>query len=300
MQKIDRLGWAAGICFTAYGVRIGIRVNKPDILKRLAESFPPGWKLASRPVVDRLYSLVVGGEATRPNVRLFHLLYAGPARLARTMVLDDLLETLEGDLQLYTAEAARRRLFVHAGVVGWGERAIVIPGLSRSGKTTLVAALLRAGASYYSDEYAVFDSRGRVHPYPKALSIRGEPDQRPQKCAPQALGGRAGTRPLPVGLVVAARYRPGARWRPQVLSPGRAVMALLRQTVSIRRQPELALTILQQVAAQARTLSGVRGEAEDVVAALLGTARANPHLFENNGIERMQNKRETSHVATSA
>jgi hypothetical protein len=35
--------------------------------------------------------------------------------------------------------------------------------LSYSGKTTLVSELIRAGATYYSDEYAVIDERGRVH-----------------------------------------------------------------------------------------------------------------------------------------
>jgi hypothetical protein len=30
-----------------------------------------------------------------------------------------------------------------------------------------VAELVRAGATYYSDEFAVLDSRGRVHPFPR-------------------------------------------------------------------------------------------------------------------------------------
>ena len=29
MQKIDRLGWAAGTAFTVYGTRIGVRVTNP-------------------------------------------------------------------------------------------------------------------------------------------------------------------------------------------------------------------------------------------------------------------------------
>ena len=35
-----------------------------------------------------------------------------------------------------------------------------------------MAELLRAGAVYYSDEYAVVDPWGRVHPFAKPLSIR--------------------------------------------------------------------------------------------------------------------------------
>jgi hypothetical protein len=37
MQKIDRLGWAAGLSFTAYGVRIGIRVTKAAVLQQIGD-----------------------------------------------------------------------------------------------------------------------------------------------------------------------------------------------------------------------------------------------------------------------
>ena len=37
MEKIDRLGWAAGISFVSYGLRIGIRVSSPEVLNRLPE-----------------------------------------------------------------------------------------------------------------------------------------------------------------------------------------------------------------------------------------------------------------------
>ena len=53
----------------------------------------------------------------------------------------------------------------HAGVVGWRGRAIVIPGRSHAGKSTLVAELVRRGAVYYCDEFAVLHETGRVHPY---------------------------------------------------------------------------------------------------------------------------------------
>ncbi|WP_157871812.1 hypothetical protein [Gloeothece verrucosa] len=105
------------------------------------------------------------------------------------------------------------KLFVHAGVVGWRGRAIVIPGRSFSGKTTLAAALVKAGAIYYSDEYAVIDRDGLVHPYPRPLCIRegvGEQIKR-RKCSVEELGGQAGTDPIPVGLVVHTKYQLNAQ-----------------------------------------------------------------------------------------
>ncbi len=268
MQKLDRLGWAAGISFVSYGLRIGIRTNQPEVLEQIRPLLPPGWKPAPSPVVDYLYSVRVGGTRHRPSVRSYNILYGGPRRLARTLELEELFEPLESDLQLFVAEWARRRVFLHAGVVGWRGRAIVIPGRSFTGKTSLVAAMVRAGGTYYSDEYAVLDARGRVHPYPRQLSIREPEGNRPRRCPPEALGGRAGSRPLPVGLVVVTSYRPGARWRPRVLSAGRAALALLDNTVPALRKPAAVLDTLQQVVCHALTLKGVRGEAEEMVQAL--------------------------------
>jgi hypothetical protein len=203
-------------------------------------------------------------------VRLFHLLYGDHARLARTESLDALLETLEADLHLTVAELARRRVFLHAGVVGWKGEAIVIPGRSYTGKSTLVSALLRAGATYYSDEYAVLDSAGRVHPYPRRLSIRQGESDPPLRCGPEAFGSTSGRNPLPVGRVVLAEYREGAGWRPRRLSPGHGALALLRNAVPARRAPEEALAVCRVVAENATFFRGVRGEAERVARFLLG------------------------------
>jgi hypothetical protein len=269
MEKLDRLGWTAGMSFTAYGVRVGVRVTQAEALNELIEHLPWGWKPARSPAVERLYSLIVGGAGPRLNVRRFHLLYGNAGQLARTLDLKPVLDAFESDLQLYVAETARRRVFVHAGAVGWRGRAIVIPGRSFSGKTSLVAALVRAGAVYYSDEYAVLDRRGRVHPYLKPLSLRENGSAQATKYRVEELGGRAGRKPIPVGLVVVSPYKPGARWRPRRLTAGRGELALLANTVSARRQPEIALATLQQVVSHATVLSGVRGEAREMVPALL-------------------------------
>jgi len=256
MDKIDRLGWAAGVAFISYGLRIGIRVSSPEIMDRIAGLLPPNAKEARGPRVGSLYSLIVSGTKVGSNTRRFNILYADSAQVVRTKDTEQALETLEDDLQLFVAEQARRRVFVHAGVVGWQGRAIVIPGRTMSGKSTLIKALVEAGATYYSDEFAVFDERGRVHPYPKPLSIRENGGERPRKILPEALGGTTGIRPLPVGLVVATSYREGARWRPRRLLPGRAVMALLAHTVSARNKPERAITTLRQAVVDAPMIRG--------------------------------------------
>ena len=269
MQRVDRLRWVAQFSVRAYGVRIGIRSNDRACLKRVCDHLPYGWEPHSSGSVDRLYSIRLGGKGPRPNLDQFNELYGDHIRLARSVHVDQVFEAFESDLRLFVAELARRRVFVHAGVVGWSGKAIVLPGRSYSGKSSLVAELVRAGATYYSDEYAVFDARGRVHPFPKPLEMRHQGNERQTKVDVEELGGATGTRPLPVALVLMTQFKQGATWRPRKLSPGIGVLELLSNTVSARRSPEKALTTLKQVVATAQIMKGVRGECRDIVKSIL-------------------------------
>ena len=147
----------------------------------------------------------------------------------------------------------------------------MVPGRSRSGKTTLVAALVRAGAAYLSDEFAVIDARGRVHPFAKPLSIRGAAGCDLHVSRPRAedLGGRAGTEPLPIGLVVLATHAPGAEWRPRTLTAGQAVIEMLAHTVPALLRPAASLRALERAVARAVLLKGERGEAGALAPRLL-------------------------------
>ncbi len=270
MAKLDRLDWAADLRILHHGLAIGIRSNNAECLRGLQARLPFGWAPARSHRVDRLYSLVGGGAAASPNVRRLNLVYANAVRLGRSRELADVVRALEVDLERYVAEHARRRLFLHAGVVGWCGRAIVIPGRSMSGKSTLVAALVDAGATYYSDEYAVLDGRGRVFAYPRPLRLR---DGGAAVVVPDATAAGDAERPtlppLPIGIVVVTRYRPRARWRPRRLSAGQAGIAMLGHTVAARLRPAHALAVLRRAVSTSVALDGPRGEAADCVGAML-------------------------------
>jgi hypothetical protein len=269
MDKLDRLGWADGISFRAYGVSAGVRVSDPTVLDVVRCLLPPAWTNSPRTSVDRLYSLLIGGDGRPPGTRRFNLLYRDSRLLARSLNLEDVYSVLTSDLRLYVAEMSPRRVFVHAGAVGWRGRAILIPGRSFSGKTTLVAELVKAGAEYYSDEYAVLDAQGRVHPFPQPLGIRAVGSSRQEPMSVEHLGGKLGRKPLPVGLVVLTGYKPKSRWRPKGLSPGRGALELLANTVPARRDPERVLGALHGATAGAAVLSGARGEAHEAAQQIL-------------------------------
>ncbi len=269
MKKLDRLGWAAARSFAAFGVRIGIRANDARVLDRLEEYFPPGAKPCEAERVDRLYSLIAGGPGERRGVYRYNLLYGDHEELARSRDEQTLFAVFESDVQLAVAALARRRVFVHAGVVGWKGKAIVLPGRTYTGKSTLVAELVKAGAVYYSDEFAVFDTRGRVHPFARRLALREGPYGEPVRYTPDQFGGRAGEKPLPVGLILASTYRSGARFRARPVSPGQGTLILLKNAVAARLQPGRVLTTLRSVSLRAPVLKGTRGAAEQTARELL-------------------------------
>jgi hypothetical protein len=189
------------------------------------------------------------------------------------LVLDD----FDWYLRRHIAENAPDHIFVHAGVVAHRGRAILVPGLSFSGKTTLVIALVRGGATYYSDEYALLDLNGMVHPYPKPLSIRlaGDGGRQTEHHVSQ-LGGSAGTDPVPVGLVVSTQYRVDAQWRPVELSPSEAVLEVMPHVFPIADRLQASLAALGHAFAGVRTLKGDRGEADELAAELLATPGSEP------------------------
>src|SRR5438105_4409512 len=177
------MSWVFESAFTGDGARVLVRADFPLSSETLRPHVPPLWRAARPTDARRVYSLrraVSGGKRTADAAR--YTLSVGQEReevLHTSPDLARLLEALESELHFHAAVSARRWLYVHAGVVSWDGTAVLIPGRSMSGKSTLVEALVRAGASYASDEFAVLDRQGRAHPYPKAPSLpRAEADGR--------------------------------------------------------------------------------------------------------------------------
>src|SRR5262249_23040574 len=118
---------------------------------------------------------------------------------------------------------------VHSGVVSRRGRAILLPGSSGAGKTTLVLELIRHGADYFSAEYGLADATGRVHPYPRALLPREGAGDRPPVLA-RELGGVVAREPAPASLIVSLGYAAGATPTLTPLTQGEGVLLLLRNT----------------------------------------------------------------------
>jgi hypothetical protein len=251
----------------AFGVPVAISAP-PEVLPRVESVLPHGWRRREPTDEDHRFIL-------RPLTRSSYRIEDKAGTVSGSSDLQVVLEVLDARLRGCIARNAPAHIFVHAGVVGYDGRAIVIPGVSFSGKTTLVAELVRAGATYYSDEYAVLDANGLVHPYPKPLSIRVEGRSQTDRGI-DTFGGVAGNSPLPIGLITVAPFSPGAVWQPRRLSEGEAVLTMMANAIPAQERPDQALPTIKGAVSGAIALEGERGEAAEIVSELLATVAAQP------------------------
>ncbi|AHG93060.1 hypothetical protein J421_5525 (plasmid) [Gemmatirosa kalamazoonensis] len=253
----------ARLAFEGFGFRYAIDLDAPTEFAQLRQHLLPG----SVPVIgDEPAARYAITRACAE--RRFTLACDGEILLADSAP-PDVLHAFRSHVRLRMALAAGRWAFVHAGVVGWGDRVVVAVGRSFSGKTRLVAALLRCGATYYSDEYAAVDERGLVHPFPQPLSVRADGERVGALRDPEALGAVVGSEPRRTALLVDVHHEPGARWDVRPLASVDVVLTMIAHTVAAQARPGHSLAVLARAAAGARGIIGVRGEAVDAAEAIV-------------------------------
>lgn len=254
--------------FQAFGVKIGVEIDEADcwreVVGGLGEIFPDGVEKINKNQVEHFFSIA------QKESGAFSLCKDGK-EIYSVQSKEHLTNYLGWHLRATVAEFAVGRFFLHAGVVGWKGKAIVMPGDSFAGKTTLVAELVGRGAEYYSDEYAVLDEDGFVHPYAKKLSIRGIIDDFEQvDFAVEELNGKKGIEPLPIGVVLIAEYEKGRTGtRIETRSVGQGTIELLKHSFSLKHNPETVLAVLSKATGRGIILQSKRGEAKEFVDALL-------------------------------
>jgi hypothetical protein len=262
-MSTDRRIFDKYFCFESYGVTIRVESHRTDLLKT-SETIIRKALVGEVKIIDNQETEHVIGisrsldgsyvvrDGNDPDV--FEL---GRGRKALARLLSIVV-------RFKVAEFAVDRVFVHAGVVGWKGKAIVLPANSYGGKTTLTAELVKNGATYYSDDFAVFDQHGSVHPFARPLSVRiGGDNGNVADIDAASLGGTIGIEPLSVGFVLLTEYRKGSRWRPKLLSQGEGMIEIISQTIPIRYAPEFSLRVLKKVTSQATIAKSYRNDAKD-------------------------------------
>lgn len=189
-----------------------------------------------------------GYEIDVDNVKVSSASTLADGALAAVKALDDAFV-----LKLRVVRA------VHAGAVVLNGRALLIPGSSHAGKSSLVAELLRRGAAHLSDEYALIDEHGFVHAYPRPLLLRnGRPRQ--SLVLPSDLDASFASEPVKPGWIIAVDYAQGESWKIERISQGQAVVLLLSNTPHEMGQAPEIVDLFTRSVASAECYAGTRGE----------------------------------------
>lgn len=177
----------------------------------------------------------------------------------------DIADLVVDHLHKLVSVHARHVIFVHAGVIGWNDRVVLVPGRSHTGKTTLVAAAVRAGWQYYSDEFAVVDADGLIHPYPRPLGVRDE-SGRTHPVSVGEFGGSAASEPARAVAIIATHFVDGTTWSPQIVEGSAAALTIVDNAVRAQLDPRAVFRAAAAIVDEpAPAYVGPRGDASTVV-----------------------------------
>lgn len=173
-------------------------------------------------------------------------------------------ELVESELGLFAAERLEGLVAIHAAMLVHDGRAIVVPGPSHAGKTTLALAAIEAGVTVASDEYALFDlASGLVHGWPRPLRIRRGDGHIERQALPPSRN-----EPVPVGMVAAIRYDPAG---PPIapISRSEAAIAVLENCVCGASRPADAFDAAVRMTSTSRAVAGCHTDAARALQQLL-------------------------------
>jgi hypothetical protein len=220
----------------ALSLRFEVRCNEAGLADRVASLL---WSLRAGGAVDHRYDLVARRDG-RVEVFLD----------GRVLVLADgrshAVAWLLWHISQAAVELAGDDLLIHAGAVETAAGALLLPAPPDAGKTTLTAALVRAGLGYLTDEVvAIPSATNDVKPFPRPLTLEpgsfaalvdfdpeaaswwaGQDAQRSYHVPAARLGPAPLGRPCPPRVVMFPRYRPGTATRLQPIGTAEALLEL--------------------------------------------------------------------------
>jgi len=196
----------------------------------------------------------------------------------RGFVATVLMDEVAGALTAHS-----RDLIFHAAAVGWRDHAIVLPGRTGTGKSTLAASLVRRGLTFLGDEIACVDDRHIVRSFPRPFAFKprglaaarrwfdtdGAPGQTLDTglatLVPPRLIGHFDYSPLwPAAAIVFPEWAEGRRLEVRPTSRAETALGLMASLVNARNRPGHGLA---DVVRLARYVPGYRlrySDADDV------------------------------------
>lgn len=251
------------LALEAFGVSFTVEFFDPALVDRVRALLPYG-------TVPATAQASIGGTGDEPRENRFALVAEDGDVFRVLLDTNEMLACHDLELSLFMLSAlvhdlvayrATSGIFVRGAAVLYAGRAILIVGPALSGRSTVVGALVRAGAAHWCDQYVVLDGEGLVHRFGETSA---------QLVADR--GDVSAQAAVPLGMVVVTEYRPGATWDPQIGTEGDAMLAVLEQAVPTYDRAAQTMSVVRTATAGAIVLQGERGEAAEVAGALIEAA----------------------------
>jgi hypothetical protein len=270
--------------FDALGFAFHVTADDASLIDRLSWLFRG---LTARSASKHEYLLSARGSAS--DVPRYDVLFDG-SRITSVTGGHDVATVLVHDVTA-RALAGTDHVVLHAGGVAHEGAAVALPGVTATGKSTLVAGLVRAGMAYLTDEAVAIDSSSlRAEPYAKPISIDAGawalfPDLREAGVLPEPSDARSPTAECqvapddlrldcvasaaPVERVLFLRYAAGIDMRLEEIGRGAALVEATKHTFSFGERARANLDILAEVIRGTECFTLTVGDLDVAVAAVL-------------------------------
>jgi len=278
---LDSKAWREAFCFESYGEKIGFRFDEVKLKPKLLSILPRISKVVDYQSCENVISLIVN-----ENKETNGLYYNNEPAMMFEVFDDSVLESIENKIIIILAMASLpTKFYLHAGAIVFNNTGILIPGISYTGKTTLVEEFIKAGADYYTDDCIVLDNEGFFLPFPRPLAIRTKEGRIFREA--NYFGAKTGNKKKKVDLILFTSFEEHAVWQPKKLSQGSGILKLMDNFYyrgSVGNEPAEIIKTLTSLTKNILMYGGERGEASKVVG-----------WFSDNFIQSTKNLNLTNH-----
>ncbi len=165
---------------------------------------------------------------------------------------------------------------IHAGAVHRGEKGIILPGKSGSGKSSLTAWLIAKGYYYLTDDLVMLSNDGRISPFTRPISLKSDQFQfflpflkgLPGKIVSDETGSMIPHRLLnpkyaysepPLTSILFPEFRRGSDAEFHELSPAKSCAMLLESQMNGRNLSGLGIAGLSNIVRRCKSYRLVYG-----------------------------------------
>ena len=229
--------------------------------------------------VRRVYRHALLSAPAEPDQRLvikvqnghFHLhrWRRGEENLALSSLRAPSLRVVEEEINNAALEGLNEYLLIHGGAVAADGEAVLLPGASGCGKSSLTAKLVSVGLGFLTDELTILaPTTAMVHPFPKAITLKGRsaalfdglgqrvggtsPGEEVDYLDPDVLRpGSVVEVARPIGYVVFPGYESDTITRLAGLTTGQTVLSLFENCCNMGIHKENGLDLLIGIARRA-------------------------------------------------